>query len=380
MSSIMISVILPVYNGEVYIQEAINSILNQTFTNWELIIVDDASNDGTSKKVLAYTDSRIIYKHNKHNLGNYPARNIGVQLARGKYIAVMDADDVAYPERLQKEYQYLEEHLDVLAIGCNCTINGLNMKYKRPVNYEDILAAFLNNNCFIHSSLLIRRDIFLKLGGYDSRFVYAADYDLICRVALLGKIENLPEVLMMYRWHEEQISQKYTNQQQMYADEIRRKYQLCFIRKYATHKILPADHYIVAHPRMGELICLYLFSTYTGHFIYKERADTLLDMIFNWVEEFDFYKHGDTLCYFCCGILYLLRNNMVEGNEEDILADIDLRLATFCSKSELCHLDEQKISGWIHYLRLRIQSDVGDENIRISNINTLTQLSFQINL
>ena len=379
MNRIIISVILPVYNEETYIQEAIDSILNQTFVGWELIIVDDASNDSTSEKILSYVDPRIIYIRNEYNIGNYPARNIGIQIARGKYIAVMDADDIAYPERLQKEYEYLERYSDVLAVGCDCTINGRYIKYKRPTNNEDVLVALLNNNCFIHSSLLVRRDVILKLGGYNTQFVYAADYDLICHIALLGKIENLPEVLMMYRWHERQISQKYGIQQQLYANEIRSNYQLEFIGKYAILEILKVDHYTVSQAKMGEIICLYTYSAYTGSSNYRKRADDFLDVILNKMDVYRFRKFGVDLSGFCCGIIYLLRNHLVEGNEDDILEDIDQQLVLFCSNLDFIHWDRQYLEGWLHYLHLRTQYDMGEESIRLSNMNVLKRITVSVN-
>lgn len=369
-----ISVILPVYNGEAYIEEAIDSILNQTFTNFELIIIDDSSTDRTSEKILGYNDCRIVYKHNRSNLGNYYARNIGIQLAKGKYVAVMDADDVANPERLQKEYYYLEEHLDTLAVGSAVIINNGYRTIKLLNKFEEILVALLENNCFVHSSLLIRIDVIRELKGYNTQYEYAADYDLICRMALLGKIENLPDILMMYRVHEKQISQQFVEKQQGYANEIRREYQLSFIRKYVISETQNADHYTVSMTKMGMVICLHIYSVYTGCSTYKKRADSILEEIINQVETLGFYNSNNHLCSFCCGILYLLRNNLVEGCEEEVLEDIEKQLNVFYTNQNSIQIDNQNIAGWIHYLRIRVKYDKSSESVWITNVYLLNYL------
>ena len=103
-----ISVIMPVFNEEKYLHEAIDSILHQTFDRFEFIIIDDASTDNSLAIIQSYADERIVLICNEYNVGNYPSRNKGLEIAVGKYICVMDADDVAYPQRLELQYQYLE--------------------------------------------------------------------------------------------------------------------------------------------------------------------------------------------------------------------------------------------------------------------------------
>lgn len=112
-----ISVVMPAYNVEKYVEEAVCSILDQTYCDFEFIIVDDGSTDRTREILRSFSDPRISLLFNDKNEGNYPARNRGCRLARGKYIAVMDADDVALPERLERQVEYMEKHSDVLACG-----------------------------------------------------------------------------------------------------------------------------------------------------------------------------------------------------------------------------------------------------------------------
>lgn len=121
----MISVIMPVYNCGNFINQAIDSILDQSFSDFELIIIDDGSFDETERMVIAFRDKRINYYRLDHNAGNYHARNIGLKVAKGIYVAVMDADDIALPKRLETQYNYLESHDDVLATG-TCFLFGIN--------------------------------------------------------------------------------------------------------------------------------------------------------------------------------------------------------------------------------------------------------------
>ena len=227
-----ISIIMPVYNEDKYLHAAIDSILSQTFDNFEFIIIDDASTDNSLQIIKSYTDKRIILICNEYNVGNYPSRNKGLEIAVGKYICVMDADDVAYPQRLELQYQYLEACSDLWILGTGLDFSIPGMKWTLPSSHEQLMIGLLQDNVSLHSSLMIRTDVMRKYGGYDEKYVYSCDYDLMSRFSLAGKVENLPEVLMMYRWHASQISQLHQDEQKAFAYDIRRKYQIEFINRY----------------------------------------------------------------------------------------------------------------------------------------------------
>lgn len=322
-----ISVVMPVYNMEEYVAESVGSILNQTFSNWELIIVDDGSTDGTAEILRSFTDSRIRVLTNFRNKGNYPARNRGCRLAKGKYIAVMDADDVCYPNRLQVQYDYLEAHPDVLLVGSGWHfMGGLDRNVEVLTDYEDIKLFLLDNSCFLHPSVMLRSEVMRAVGGYDEHYMYAGDYDLLCRLALRGKIENIPDRLVAYRWHPGQITQAHRSQQRLCGEEARRNYHRRFVSRYRTGKIKEADEYDVGLGALGECICLYVYAIYTGKQVLEERADDLLDYI---VKHLMFRPYGDrilSLCQLGCGILCLLRNGFVEGDEKEVLEEIDWHL------------------------------------------------------
>jgi glycosyltransferase involved in cell wall biosynthesis len=218
-----VSVVMPVYNVEAYVGEAINSILNQTFPDFEFIIIDDGSTDNTLNIIQSYKDNRIIALRNNTNLGNYPSRNRGMKIAAGKYIAVMDGDDSAMPERLEKQLEIMEADDTLLAHGTASVFSGGQIS-RRPCSYELLKVMLLQNNIFLHPSLIIRKEIIAEIGCYNEYYHYSSDYDLICKIARKGKIINIPDILMRYRLHENQISSAGRTRQAEFAEKIRLEY------------------------------------------------------------------------------------------------------------------------------------------------------------
>lgn len=366
-----LSVIMPVYNGEAYLRQAIDSILEQTFKDFEFIIIDDASTDGTPEIIRSYTDSRIRVIRNQSQKGNYPCRNKGLELAVGKYIGIMDADDIAYPQRFEIQYMYLESHPDIWAVGTSYDLSEPGNKRNLPSSHKQLIICLLLDNIFLHSSLMIRSDILKKQGGYNEKYIYSSDYDLMSRLALLGKVENLPDVLMMYRWHKSQISQSHKEEQNSYADEIRRKYQIDFISRYRGDDQQLPDEWTVGIPQMGRVIALYTYASYTGDVIYEKQADELLEQLLeNDIEIIPSLGQESTFCSLGCGLIYILRNGFAEGEEDEVLAELDKRLLVLSMNWD----DEENHSlyGWIHYLTLRI--DVPEESyLTLCNKQSLIQ-------
>lgn len=194
-----------------------------TYTNFEFIILDDGSTDNTYKLISQYTDPRIILMGDSNNVGNYKRRNEGCKLAKGKYICVMDGDDIAVPNRLEKQVEIMEANPHLLALGSDFRwING--GIYKKPKTYDIIKIMLLSNNMFLHPSLIIRRDILEKVNYYNEEYYFSSDYDLMCKIALLGEVDNIDDCLMFYRAHQKQISTKHHVKQETYANQIRLKY------------------------------------------------------------------------------------------------------------------------------------------------------------
>ncbi len=199
-----ISVLLPVYNCPTYVGAAIESILNQTFEDFELLIIDDGSTDDTPQVLTSYSDSRI--RHIRHeNKGLAGTLNVGIELALGKYIARQDQDDISLPERLEKQLAYMEEHPECGLLGTWAHIMEgerlVDRLHRHPADPSAIQYALLLNNPFVHSSVMIRKSVLEKVGGYstDPARQPPEDYELWSRLARQAQVANLSEVLLHYR-------------------------------------------------------------------------------------------------------------------------------------------------------------------------------------
>jgi glycosyltransferase involved in cell wall biosynthesis len=219
-----ITIVMPVYNTKKYVDQAIQSILNQSFQDFEFIIIDDGSTDKSLSIIKSFNDKRIQIIQNKKNLGLIKTLNKGIDLAKGKYIARMDADDIAKPERLAKQLRFLEKHTNYALVGTQANfIFGdklSNSQFHMEIN-SDLLAALSLFNCpFIHPSVMIRTDI-LKEFYYEEGFTAAEDYELWTRILRKYSCANLTESLLNYRLHDNNISTVQNNKQ---IESIKRIY------------------------------------------------------------------------------------------------------------------------------------------------------------
>ena len=215
MSSPSVSVCMPVYNTERYVAEAVESILAQTFGDFEFIIIDDGSTDGSRAILERYAkqDDRIRLI-SRPNTGIVGARIEALGLARGELIAVMDSDDVALPERFEVEVAYLREHPEVVCLGCKVQAideagRFLFEEELPALDHEEIEEYALRGFCpLCHVSMMMRGEAVMAVNGYDPEFSLAHDHDLILRLGERGKLVNLPQVLQKFRWHDRSISAK----------------------------------------------------------------------------------------------------------------------------------------------------------------------------
>ena len=201
----LISVLLPVYNAENFIKDCIDSILAQTYSNFELIIIDDCSNDSSVDIIRSYTDKRIKLILKPRNTGYTESLNQGLTIARGFFIARMDADDVSMPNRFELQVNFLRKNPLVAICGTDAHVIGANFKFNFPESYEAIKINLLFGSSLIHPTIMGRGDI-LKRYRYDSSLEPAEDYDLFTRIALNYPLMNLPESLLNYRVHNSQTS------------------------------------------------------------------------------------------------------------------------------------------------------------------------------
>lgn len=193
---------MSVYNGEEYLREAIDSILQQSFGDFEFIIIDDGSKDNSAQIVRTYSDRRIFLIQ-QDNKGLARALNKGLSVARGKYIARLDADDIALPERLKLQYEFMEEHPMVSALGSNAIItdqNGKELYTSSQLTSWPEIRNKLPHTPFFHSSVMFRREIAFKCGGYyEAIRQHFEDVILWNKLAQYGELRNLPQVLIRYR-------------------------------------------------------------------------------------------------------------------------------------------------------------------------------------
>lgn len=205
----LISVAMPCYNNAPYVAEAIESMLNQTFTDFELIILDDCSSDNSAEVIKSFTDKRIVYHRNEQNTGLANNLNIGLQMARGKLIARMDSDDISLPERLQTQVDFLEAHPDIDLCSCGMELFGKdNQVWIRESDPEQIKITMLFYSPVLHASSMWRRASFEQHNLYYRQEAFPAeDYDLWARAVASGcSLANIPQVLYRYRIHGEQVT------------------------------------------------------------------------------------------------------------------------------------------------------------------------------
>ena len=200
-----VTVLMSVYNGERYLREAVESVLNQAFAGFEFIIIDDGSTDATSEILDGFGDPRIVRFMNERNIGLAGSLNKGLAMARGEYIARMDADDINLPERLAKQVVFLDEHREVGVVGCAIQVidaDGSPIRVQRyPTTHGPLLWALCFYTPLAHPTVVFRKAVVERVGGYDCALLINEDRDLWQRLSSVTRFANLPEVLFSYRMH-----------------------------------------------------------------------------------------------------------------------------------------------------------------------------------
>ena len=223
-----ISVVMPVYNGEKYLKEAIDSILNQTFSDFELIIINDCSTDGTESIIMSYKDNRIVYIKNEKNLGVAESLNKGLDIAKGEYIARMDADDISLPKRFERQVKFMDRHNDIALCGSTVKIFGAvggekktNTIYKK----NEIKVRMLFGPYIPHPTVMMRRNIIENEHyRYDNKYDKVEDFELWTRILLKNDACNIKAVLLKYRTHSGQVTQNHTEEKKLLLTEIKKKF------------------------------------------------------------------------------------------------------------------------------------------------------------
>ena len=208
----MISVLMPVYNSELYLEDAVQSILDQTYKNFEFIIIDDGSVDNSLAILESFKDNRIKLVKKKNNTGYTSLLNESINYAKYDYLARMDSDDVSNKDRLLKQFKFLEKNKDYSVVGSNIRLINTKGEFirngKYPETDEQIKSNLSNFSTFAHPACLIRKKKLIDIGGYRTIFEPSEDYDLWTRLALNSKMYNIQEYLLDYRIHGKSVSSK----------------------------------------------------------------------------------------------------------------------------------------------------------------------------
>lgn len=208
-----VTVQIPVYNGEKYLKECLESILNQSFTDFECLIIDDGSTDGSAAVIESFRDPRVRFVRNERNMGISHTRNRGFDLARGTYVALMDCDDVCPPERLDRQVAFMDAHPEVGVCGSwvqemypdGTMIEEQLRRY--PADDASIRRMLMQDSPLWNPSLILRKSMIRQHRlYYNPDFKLGEDFDLVVRAAGVTQLANIPEALLYYRRHENQIS------------------------------------------------------------------------------------------------------------------------------------------------------------------------------
>lgn len=241
--AVVVSVVMPVYNCRQYIAESINSILAQTFTEFEVIIIDDCSTDGTYEYLQSLSDKRIRLIRKEINSGYTISLNMGLSMARGKYIARMDGDDISLPHRFAKQVAFLEENKDVIVLGSGYRIiDSEKCWIPAALTHSDIVAGMLEYSPLAHPSVMLRSSVLKENGiSYDHQYEPAEDYKLWTVLHQYGKIANLTDILLLYRQHAAQTSVVRAERQRLITSLIRQELTITISSsdpEFKKHKLL----------------------------------------------------------------------------------------------------------------------------------------------
>ncbi len=252
-----VSIILPVYNARRYLLQALQSLSKQSYTRFEILAIDDGSSDGSLKLLHAYAkkEQRLKVFTQQHG-GIVKALNYGINQAQGQYIARMDADDIAFPQRLEKQVQFLEAHPSVVAVGAWVRfIDSLGFPiftYRMPIESSQIEEELWQGNggALIHPVILFRKSAIICAGAYREVYRSLEDLDLYLRLLDFGLLANIPEVLLFYRQHLGSVnfSSAHTKRQKLHEmlmqEHCARKFKaLPLLNKEAIHEKKPSEIY-----------------------------------------------------------------------------------------------------------------------------------------
>lgn len=206
-----VTVIMPVYNGGKYLRLSIDSILAQTHGDFEFLIVNDCSTDDSMETIRSYKDPRIVVHCNAANMGQTKSLNVGLKLAKGKYVVINDADDLSLPHRIEKQLDHIKKNPGNVVVGGSAFImdggGKIYRTFRKPTDFKEILIWILSDTPLIHGSVIMDRAAILANGGYDESFRICQDYELWSRLLRKGyRLANIPDIIVSIRQYVDSIS------------------------------------------------------------------------------------------------------------------------------------------------------------------------------
>jgi glycosyltransferase involved in cell wall biosynthesis len=231
-----VSIVMPTFNNDIYLQASIESILFQSYGDFEFIIIDDGSTDLTPTMLAMVKDPRVKIIRHESQLGLIASLNDGLYVAKGEYVARMDADDISFTDRLMLQVGFLEAHPHIDLCGTGMILSRQNNLKMNPQTHEEIRTWLLFHTCISHPTVMIRRSTVNRLQlSYNPAFPYAEDYELWNRIAPYVQMANLPQPLLYYRQHTGQVSQSFRDIQELSARRVRER-QFSYIGVYPTEE------------------------------------------------------------------------------------------------------------------------------------------------
>lgn len=219
----VVSVVIPAYNAERWLRETIDSVLVQSLPDFELIVINDASNDETGNVAKSAGDQRIRVVDNERNIGVASSRNVGIEVSRGEFIAFLDADDIAVPHRLERQVGFFRRNLDIgICGGWAQTFGSRSEVWTAHPRHDQIKSELLYRSAFIQSTVMLRRDLLVRHDlRYDPTFILSEDYELWTRCEDVVCMANLGEILVRYRIHDQNASILGTDRMRGFSKRIR---------------------------------------------------------------------------------------------------------------------------------------------------------------
>jgi len=268
-----VTVLMSVYNGKRYLREAVGSILNQSFKDFEFLIVDDGSTDETGKILKSYNDPRIRIHNNRKNIGLAKSLNIGLKMAKGKYIARQDADDISMSERLKRQVDFLNSNPDYAVVGTFAKVVNDDLEevrlWERPTQDIDIRKYLKIDNCIVHGSTMIRISSLINVGFYDESMEKSQDYELWLRLSKKYKMANIPEFLYLWRTNSKKVGIKYVKEKQILVSLAKIKNDFVGPEESATQLINSLSKHLFIPPMFHFILKLLRLITFKRINFYK---------------------------------------------------------------------------------------------------------------